>query len=358
MDLLTAAVAAFLVCATLLMVLRPVAVAVGLLDRPGGHKRHRGNIPVIGGIAIFCGVAVAALMTDGLGQHGVMLLVTSAMLVGLGVVDDRFDLPASARLMGHLTAAVLLVSGSGYQVTSLGDLFGVGALSLGLLAWPFTVVACIALVNAFNMLDGMDGLAGGVALVAFAGMVALASGHGGSDAALLVATCMVGALSAFLLFNVPTSRNRSVRTFMGDAGSTLLGFVLAALALGMVQSDHANINPVCILWLMPIPIFELFASTARRIRQGKSPLAADNGHFHHRLMAAGFSVRAIFFTYFTFTLLSVAGGVAACRVGVHEPVMFGGFGLLFVLWMGFVAVAHRIAPYLPDGWHHEHQTWA
>ena len=128
----------------MLMVLRPVAVAVGLLDRPGGHKRHRGNIPVIGGIAIFCGVAVAALMTDGLGQHGVMLLVTSAMLVGLGVVDDRFDLPASARLMGHLTAAMLLVSGSGYQVTSLGDLFGVGALSLGLLAWPFTVVAGLA----------------------------------------------------------------------------------------------------------------------------------------------------------------------------------------------------------------------
>ena len=241
MNLLITAVAAFLVCATLLLVLRPVAVAVGLVDRPGGHKRHRGDIPVIGGIAIFGGVAIAALMTESLGQYGVMLLVTSAMLVGLGVVDDRFDLPASVRLMGHLTAAMLLVSGSGYQVSSLGDLFGVGALSLGWLAWPFTVVACIALINAFNMLDGMDGLAGGVALVAFVGMLALSSGHGGSDAALLVATCMVGALSAFLLFNVPTSRNRSVRTFMGDSGSTLLGFVVAALSLGMVQSNQPGL---------------------------------------------------------------------------------------------------------------------
>ena len=358
MNLLITAVAAFLVCATLLLVLRPVAVAVGLVDRPGGHKRHRGDIPVIGGIAIFGGVAIAALMTESLGQYGVMLLVTSAMLVGLGVVDDRFDLPASVRLMGHLTAAMLLVSGSGYQVSSLGDLFGVGALSLGWLAWPFTVVACIALINAFNMLDGMDGLAGGVALVAFVGMVALSSGHGGSDSALLVATCMVGALSAFLLFNVPTSRNRSVRTFMGDSGSTLLGFVVAALSLGMVQSNHADINPVCILWLVPIPIFELFASTTRRLRQGKSPLAADNSHFHHRLMVAGFSVRAIFFTYFTFTLLSVAGSVTVCRMGVPEPVMFGGFCVLFALWMGFVAVAHRVVRYLPQGWRREHQTWA
>ena len=358
MHLLTAAVVAFLVCTTLLLVLRPVAVAVGLLDRPGGHKRHRGDIPVIGGIAIFFGAAVAALSTDGLGQHGVMLLVTSAMLVGLGVVDDRFDLPASVRLMGHLTAAVVLVSGSGFKVTDLGDLFGFGAVSLGLFAWPFTVVACIALVNAFNMLDGMDGLAGGVAVVAFGGMVALASSHGGSAAALLVAICMVGALSAFLLFNVPTSRNRGVRTFMGDAGSTLLGFVFAALSLGLVQSNHANINPVCILWLVPIPIFELFTSTTRRLLQGKSPLAADNSHFHHRLMAAGFSVRAIFFTYFTFTLLSVAVSVAARRTGVHEPAMFGGFCLLFALWLGFVAVAHRVVIYLPQGWRREHQTWA
>ena len=358
MDLLTAAVAAFLVCTTLLLVLRPVAVAVGLLDRPGGHKQHRGEIPVIGGIAIFLGAAIAALTAEGLGQHGVMLLVTSAMLVGLGVVDDRFDLPASVRLMGHLTAAVLLVSGSGYKVTALGDLFGFGTVSLGLFAWPFTVIACIALVNAFNMLDGMDGLAGGVAVVAFAGMVALTSSHGGAPAALLVATCMVGALSAFLLFNLPTSLNRRVRTFMGDAGSTLLGFVLAALSLGIVQPNHANINPVCILWLMPIPIFELFASTTRRLLQGKSPLAADNGHFHHRLMDAGFSVRAIFFTYFIFTLLSVAVGVQACRIGGKEPAIFAGFCVLFALWMGFVAMAPRVAAFLPRGWHREHQTWA
>ena len=357
MDLLTAAIAAFLVCTTLLLVLRPVAVAVGLLDRPGGHKQHRGEIPVIGGIAIFLGAAVAALTTDGLGQHGVMLLVTAAMLVGLGVVDDRFDLPASVRLMGHLTAAVLLVFGSAYKVTALGDLFGLGMVSLGLLAWPFTVVACIALINAFNMLDGMDGLAGGVAVVAFAGMAVLAGSHGGSSPALLVAICMMGALSAFLLFNLPSSINRGVRTFMGDAGSTLIGFIIAALGLGLVQPDHAAVSPVCILWLVPIPIFELFASTTRRVLQSRSPMAADNGHFHHRLMVAGFSVRAIFFTYFTFTLLSVAVGVEACRAGVPESGMFAGFCLLFVLWMVFVALAHRIAAYLPHGWQHKHQTW-
>ncbi len=358
MDLLTAAVAAFLVCTTLLFVLRPVAVAVGLLDRPGGHKRHRGEIPVVGGIAIFAGVAVAALAAQGLDHHAVMLLVTGFMLVGLGVVDDRFDLPASVRLMGHLTAAVILVSGSVYKVAGLGDLFGFGEVNLGVLAWPFTVLAAIALINAFNMLDGMDGLAGGVALVACIGMVVLVGGQDGSPAVLLMATCMVGALSAFLLFNVPSSFNRGVRTFMGDAGSTLLGFVLAALALALVQPGQGSVSPVCILWLMPIPIFELFASTTRRVLQGKSPLAADNDHFHHRLLAAGFSVRGIFFTYFSFTLGSVAIGIYGCRTDMPESGLFAGFCLLFALWMGFVAVAHRVAAFLPHGWHREHQNWA
>lgn len=345
-------------CATLLFVLRPVAAAVGLLDRPGGHKKHFGDIPVIGGIAIFAGAGLAALGGEGLGHHGTMLIVTSAMLVMMGAVDDRFDLPASVRLMGHLTAAVLLVYGSGFRVDSLGDLFGSGPVALGAAAWPFTVVACIALINAFNMLDGMDGLAGGVAVVAFAGVALLATSHTGSPVALLVSCCMIGALSAFLLFNLPASFNRRVRTFMGDAGSTLLGFVLAALALGLVQPTRAAISPICVLWLVPIPIFELFASTTRRALQGKSPLAADNGHFHHRLMAAGFSVRAIFFTYFTFTVLSVAAGVVACRVGQPESVLFVGFCALFAAWMAFVALAPRIAGHLPRGWHREHQTWA
>ncbi|MEY4375478.1 MAG: hypothetical protein RJB26_28, partial [Pseudomonadota bacterium] len=264
----------------------------------------------------------------------------------------------SVRLMGHLTAAMLLIYGSGLRAHELGNLFGFGVVSLGVFAWPFTAVACMALINAFNMLDGMDGLAGGVAVVAFAGMVVLAGGHGGAPTVLLLATSMVGALSAFLLFNLPASYNRRVRTFMGDAGSTLLGFVLAALALRLVQPDRAAISPVCVLWLVPIPIFELFASTTRRALQGKSPLAADNGHFHHRLMAAGFSVRAIFFTYFCFSVLSVAVGVLGCRSGASEAWLFAGFGLLFAGWMGFVAAAPRVARYLPHGWHRHHQSWA
>ena len=215
----------------------------------------------------------------------------------------------------------------------------------------------MALINAFNMLDGMDGLAGGVALAAFAGLAVLASIHG-ANTSLQVCVCMIGALSAFLLLNVPVSYNRSVRTFMGDAGSTLLGFLLSGLALTLVQSDRANVSPVCILWMLPIPVFELFSSTVRRLRRGQSPLAADRGHFHHRLMDAGFSVRAIFFAYFTFSVLSVAMGVTACRQGLADSQMFASYAALFVVWKLFIRSAPRFTRYLPHGWHREHQNWA
>jgi len=354
--ILIPAALAFVACITLLLVLRPVARALRLFDRPGGHKRHEGEVPVIGGICIYLAVFLAALGGVPINQNGVMLLITGAMLVGMGAVDDRFDLPASVRLMGHLTAALLLCYSTGFKVEDLGDLFGLGVIELGPLDVTFTVIACIALINAFNMLDGLDGLAGGVALVGFVGISALAASHG-SPTALHLSLCLIGALAAFLLFNLPAGFNRPVRTFMGDAGSTLLGFVLAGLALKLVQTDRADIHPMCMVWMLPIPVFELFSSTVRRLRKGLSPLAADRGHYHHRLMEAGFSIRGIFMGYLGFSAVTVALGTIACQQGVAEVLLLAGFGVLFVAWEAFVRLAPRFVPLLPPRWQRHTQSW-
>ena len=355
-DLLWPGCLAFLGCVTLLLALRPVARAVRLVDRPGGHKRHEGSVPVIGGIAIYGAVLMAALSDVVLGQHGVMLLITGAMLVGLGVVDDRFDLPANVRLMGQLTAALLLTYGTGFKVDDLGNLFGFGTIALGRFDVAFTVVGCMALINAFNMLDGLDGLAGGVAIVGFIGLSVLAAVHGAQNV-LHISLCMIGALAAFLLFNLPTAFNRSVRTFMGDAGSTLLGFVLAGASLSLVQTKLQDISPMCLVWMLPIPVFELFSSTARRLLNGKSPFAADRGHFHHRLMEAGFFVRGIFIGYFALSTISVAIGVAGCLAAVPDSFMLAVFALLFVAWKVFVRLSPRFLPKLPPRWQRHTENW-
>jgi UDP-GlcNAc:undecaprenyl-phosphate/decaprenyl-phosphate GlcNAc-1-phosphate transferase len=347
MEVLPASLAAFLVSSTMLMVLRPFAEVVGLVDKPGGRKTHKGEVPVIGGIAMFTGLLVAAAGGAGPSAPGAGTLVVAALMVVLGALDDRFNLPPRIRLFAHLSAAVALVYSSGDVVYGLGDLLGWGEITLGkALALPFTVISIVALINAFNMLDGLDGLAGSAGLVALAGVIILGS-IGGVPQTVLVAGSMFGAVSAFLMFNLPMRLNRPVRTFMGDAGSTLLGFLLAGLSLGLVQSESMDLQPVIVVWLMPIPIFELFSSTARRIARGMSPTEADTGHFHHRLIQAGLSVRGICALYFVVSVTSCAFGVWAYRLGLPEPMLFAAFCLAFGGWLLLVRNAHRLVGLLP-----------
>jgi UDP-GlcNAc:undecaprenyl-phosphate/decaprenyl-phosphate GlcNAc-1-phosphate transferase len=346
MQVIPASIASFLVSCTMLLALRPFAEVVGLIDRPGGRKTHHGDVPVVGGISMFTGLLVAAIGGTGLGRGGMALLLVSSFMVLLGALDDRFNLPPRVRLFAHLSAAVALVYSTGYVVRDLGDLAGWRELVLGPLSLPFTVVSIVALINAFNMLDGLDGLAGSSGLVALAGIM-IVSSMGGSTGTVLVAGSMLGSVAAFLMFNLPTSINRPIRTFMGDAGSTLLGFLLAGLSLKLIQPGALNVEPIIILWMMPIPIFELFSSTARRIARGMPPTQADNGHFHHRLIAAGLSVLAICATYFLVSVVCCGVAVWAYVAEIPEPMMFAGFCLTFGAWLLFVRSAHRFVAVLP-----------
>lgn len=295
---------------------------------------------------MFAGLLIAAVGGQGLGHGGVSLLVVAAFMVGLGALDDRFDLPPGVRLFAHLSASVALVYSTGYGVPGLGDLFGLGPIELERFSLPFTVVAIVALINAFNMLDGLDGLAGSAGLVALGGFTFVTSSAGVASP-LLVAGSMFGAVAAFLVFNLPLQFNRPLRTFMGDAGSTLLGFVLAGLSLTLVQPTTLALSPVVILWFMPIPIFELFASTTRRLIRGMPPTQADSGHFHHVLVAAGFSVRAICGIYLLLSLSCAGIGVWADAKEISEAIMFGSFLAVFGAWVVGVRNAHRLVEYLP-----------
>jgi len=166
--------------------------------------------------------------------------------------------------------------------------------------------------------------------------------HGSS----LVSSSLCGAIAGFLIFNVPASFNKSLRVFMGDSGSTLLGFTLSCVCLTMVQHQPRQIEPVLTLWLLPLPVLELFSSTFRRLAKGQSPMKADSSHFHHRLQQAGFSVRQIFLLYFGATTLSVITGVAAYWANVSEPVLFYGFLCYAALWLTFVRHSAPIAAWI------------
>jgi UDP-GlcNAc:undecaprenyl-phosphate/decaprenyl-phosphate GlcNAc-1-phosphate transferase len=325
MSRLDAFIIGFFVTMLLLLALRPVASAVGLLDHPGGRKTHVGVVPVIGGLCMYFGLLVAVAMVEEPFPGRVPLLMSAGLLVAVGAIDDRFDLPASVRLITQATVALILCLGAGLVAVDLGDFLFIGDIHLGIFALPFTVLVTISVINAFNMLDGMDGLAGSIALSSMT-TCAIAALLFGSAAGLTLAMVSIAVVLAFLVFNFPMPFNRAMRTFMGDGGSTLMGFIVAWLGLLLSHGPDRILSPVTALWIAAVPLFDLFISFGRRLARRQSPLQPDREHFHHVLLRAGLSERQVLLAMVGASFVLGMTGILADRAGVHDGVLF--FGLV------------------------------
>jgi UDP-GlcNAc:undecaprenyl-phosphate/decaprenyl-phosphate GlcNAc-1-phosphate transferase len=299
--------------------LRPLAVVVELVDKPGGRKTHHGEIPIVGGIGMFFGCVFGMGLLPPNNLITTSLLSAAALVVIVGLIDDRFEISPSARLTAHLAAAILaMTTAAGMSIQTLGSPFGnepVVFSDFGSAA--FTCVAIVGAINAFNMLDGMDGLAGSMAFIA---LVAL-SVVGDTDVA-SVSIVGGGAVAAFLIFNIPAKYNRRFRCFMGDAGSTLLGFLLACLCIAASQGEGPHMSPTTTLWFVAIPLYELLWTTMRRVLTGHSPFQPDRSHFHHKLLEAGFGVRGAFFVLICLGLLMAGIGIAIDSFSVPDHISF------------------------------------
>jgi UDP-GlcNAc:undecaprenyl-phosphate GlcNAc-1-phosphate transferase len=314
--------ACFLATLLAMAALRPVAVVVDLVDKPGGRKTHRGDIPVVGGLAMFIGCIFGIGLLPASSMVSAPLLSAAALVVLVGLLDDRFEISPVARLTAHLVAALLVLSTSSeLSIHTLGSPFGYRTEFSPLESSAFTCVAIMGAINAFNMLDGMDGLAGTMAFNALLALMVL-SGISGDSAVSGISMVLSGAVAAFLIFNIPARYNRRMRCFMGDAGSTLLGFLLACLSIGVSQADDSRISPTTILWVVAIPLFELLWTTMRRVLKGQSPFKPDRGHFHHKLLDAGFGVRGAFLVLICLGVMLSAGGIAIQYYGVPDSMSF------------------------------------
>jgi UDP-GlcNAc:undecaprenyl-phosphate GlcNAc-1-phosphate transferase len=292
------------------------------------------------------------------GPSSAAFLAAATVLVTVGLIDDRFDLSPWTRLPAQIAAVIVLMISSGTMVRSLGTPFGGSEIvfsSVG--ATIFTILVTVAAINAFNMLDGMDGLAGTTALTSLVS-IAMLSWSNSLWLPLAVSLVMAGAVCAFLLFNLPIRLNRPMRCFMGDAGSTLLGFSVAWLCIHISQGPNRAVAPVNSLWLVALPLFELFWSTARRLIRGVSPFRADNAHFHHLLLRAGFGVRGAFAVFVLLTVILAAIGLALNALAVADSVSLlllvaagiGTVGLIYradILWALVPESLRRLPPLDP-----------
>ncbi|EDY85620.1 undecaprenyl-phosphate alpha-N-acetylglucosaminyl 1-phosphatetransferase [gamma proteobacterium HTCC5015] len=283
---------AFIGVLVLVAMLIPLSYRVGLLDHPDNErKQHKGAVPLIGGIAMFASVALAALFFVPPSNEMSFLLTGCALLTMTGTLDDRYHLHYGVRLLIQGLAGCLLVWGSQSELSSLGNLFGTGDITLLWLSIPVTIIAVIALINAFNMIDGIDGLAGGLSLISSLTLYLLihSTTSEGANGILLL---LMGALLAYLILNLHLIPKLTPKIFMGDAGSMVLGFIITAFLIRYTQGRKELFAPTTALWVVAIPLMDIVATTIRRLVRRRNPFKPDRTHIHHILLKAGLSQRS------------------------------------------------------------------
>ena len=326
-----AAIAAFVISSLALWLLHPVARKLDLLDHPAGRKDHAHPTPVTGGIAILIGSLVAFFGfqtdSDSLRAFG----AAAALLVAIGLWDDMHDLRWYWRILAQTLAALIIIHWGGVRVEQIGTALGLGAVSLGWLSVPFTVFATIGIINAMNMIDGADGLAGLLGLAALA-MLGAAAIYAGNTALAERLSVLGAALAAFLAWNIRLPWRPRAKVFLGNAGSALLGLVIAWVAFRLTQNDGHPVNPLLALWLLPVPVMDCLVLIVRRLQEGRSPFSAGRDHIHHIMQDAGFGPTraALWLTVFSLCCGLFVG--QAMRLNVPNPLLLTLYLVLCVGW--------------------------
>ncbi|MDG9667327.1 undecaprenyl/decaprenyl-phosphate alpha-N-acetylglucosaminyl 1-phosphate transferase [Hahella sp. CR1] len=313
-------------------ILIPMSQKLELVDVPGGRKSHDGKVPLIGGVAMFFGFCVSGVILTHGNEYFLLLIVALVIILTTGILDDLNELGVKTRFAAQTAASLVMMIFGGVSLHSMGNLVGLGEITLGVMALPVTVFCVVGVINALNMADGVDGLAGGVSLVTFMGfyVLSLLGGDGLFKSGILL--LYISVIAAFLYFNMRGPGQPRARVFMGDAGSMFLGFSIAWFSIDLSQGDHQVLRPVTALWVFSVPLFDTCRVMARRVKFGRSPFTAGRDHIHHILLDHGVSISRVVFLIVGGHFALVAFGVAGEVADIPEYIMFPLFILAFITY--------------------------
>lgn len=284
-------IAAFAVAAVLSYFFTPpvknFAHKVGAIDVPKDARRmHKKPIPRLGGLAIYGGFLCSILIFGRLDETMLCVLLGAAIIVALGIFDDVLALGAKLKFVVQIVAAAIPVCIGDLQIglfTNLNPLSDTPFVHLGILAVPVTIIWIVGITNAVNLIDGLDGLAVGVSSIAAITMLAVALLTGNMPIAITMAA-LAGACIGFMPYNL-----NPAKIFMGDTGSTFLGYMLATVSIMGLFKFYAVISFAVPFLILGLPIFDTANAIIRRVAAGRSPMSPDRGHVHHKLIDMGFN---------------------------------------------------------------------
>jgi len=284
--------------------IKQLAVKIGAVDKPDKRKVHTQVMPRLGGLAIYLATMLAIVCSMPITRDLLGILLGGTWIVIVGVLDDKYSLPARVKLAGQVIAAVILVAFD-VKIEWLNNPFG-GYFYLEYLSIPFTVFWVISFINVVNLIDGLDGLAAGVSGIASITVILVAVHQGYFPVATLTAA-LAGGIIGFIHYNF-----NPATIFMGDTGSMFIGYMLAAISIFGAVKSAATIALLVPAIALGLPIMDTAFAILRRYSNGRPIFQPDKGHLHHRLLAMGLSQRqAVLLMYGISIVLCLAAFVLA-----------------------------------------------
>ncbi len=317
--LLALLVAAVVSCASTPLV-KVLAGKFGAVDVPkDGRRMHDHPIPRMGGLAIFFGFMVSMLLFVVLDNDKKGMLLGAVIIVVLGVLDDKYALPAKPKFLVQIAAALIAVlAGNRIEVLSNPNIFSSNEVwQLGWLSYPITVIWIVAITNAVNLIDGLDGLACGVSTISSATMLIIARLVSEQLDVEVMMAALVGACIGFLPYNF-----NPAKIFMGDTGSTFLGYIMATVSVNGMFKQYAFISFVVPFLMLGLPIFDVCFAVVRRVSHGQSPMQPDRGHVHHRLIDMGFSQKQAVGVLYVISAILGLSAVVLTAGGAEKAIIF------------------------------------
>jgi UDP-GlcNAc:undecaprenyl-phosphate GlcNAc-1-phosphate transferase len=337
-ELLRGVLVSGLITAFAIAKLHPVAERLRLLDEPAGRKQHLFAIPPIGGLCSALGIGVAGLLAPfGMAEFRYLGLAALGILL-VGILDDLKEVSVFQKIVAQFLIAAFLVVVGNLTVVSVGDIFAWkdgNEQGLSWLSQPFTVIAIVAAINAFNLIDGHDGLSGSLFFVSLLSILAITAGlH--EDKLVYLCGILSSATCAFLYFNLRNYPKTKYKVFLGDAGSTMIGLILAYLLIRLSLPDpHRIISPAIAPWIIGLPVLDMAAVLAKRLIQRVSVSLPDRQHIHHQLLDYGLPKHTTLIVLLALHTALCLVGVISHKLAVPDWALFWGYFSAGLIYIGF-----------------------
>ena len=329
---------AFIIALALTPVAKSIAYKTAAIDVPKDKRRvHKEPTPRLGGLAIYYGFLISILIFSKIDKQLIGILAGSLLIVVVGIIDDVKQIRASIKLVVQIVAA-LIVAFCNVRISAISmpvALVDGGILSLGVFSIPITVLWIVGATNAVNLIDGLDGLAAGICSIATFSLFFIAILAGEASVAVLAAA-LAGSCLGFLPYNF-----NPAKIFMGDTGSTFLGYMLSIICIQGLFKGYVVISFIVPFLILGLPLFDTTFAILRRIKNKKPIMSPDRGHLHHRLMDMGLSQKQTVAILYVIAMILGLSAVMVVGQGAYTALILVACALLFTFFSGKIIFNHH-----------------